>query len=91
MDIPRHKSIVCYADIAKYNVSVFGSSTVLEHLRNGGEAVAPVLPGESIFMRRFREVLMQDEPEPSFASSEDEDKGKKLPQTLSLFKAPGAS
>jgi hypothetical protein len=74
MDIPSHKSLVCYSDIAKYNVSVFGASKVIEHLRGGGEAIAPILPCDSIFMRRFREVLMQDDPEPSFASSAAEDK-----------------
>jgi hypothetical protein len=87
MDIPSDKSIVCYADIAKYNVAAFGASTVMEHLRSGGEAVAPILPGDSIFMRRFREVLMQDEPEHSQVSYED----KEPPVAPSLLKAPGAS
>jgi hypothetical protein len=44
----------------------------MKHPRSSGEAVAPILPDESIFMRRVQEVLMQDEPEPSFASNKDE-------------------
>jgi hypothetical protein len=59
----------------------------MEHISSGGEALAPILLGDSIFMRRFREVLMQDEPEPSFASNEDEDKDRGLPRVLSLVKS----
>jgi hypothetical protein len=59
----------------------------MEHTSSGGEALAPLLLGESIFMQRCREVLMQDEPEPSFASNEDEDKDREeLLQAPSLLK-----
>jgi hypothetical protein len=68
LDIPSNKSIVSFADLAKFNVSVFGADEIINHLRQGGEAVAPTFPCDSIFVRKFKEVVLDESPASSLAS-----------------------
>lgn len=73
LDVPLHKNIVNFADLAKFNVSTFGADVIIKHLSDGGNAVLPVFPPDSVFMRRFRQaVLDEDQSE----SSDEEEEGK---------------
>jgi hypothetical protein len=72
LDIPVHKSVVTISDLARFNVSTFGADTIIRHLTDGGDAVAPIFPNESVFMRQFRRRVMQED-EGSTSSSEEGD------------------
>ncbi|NJR43520.1 MAG: hypothetical protein HC767_13565 [Akkermansiaceae bacterium] len=61
LDVPLHKNIVTFADLAKFNVSTFGADVIIKHLSEGGNAVAPVFPMESVFLRRFKHAVMDDD------------------------------
>lgn len=61
LDIPLHKNVVTFADLAKFNVSTFGADVIIKHLSEGGNAVAPVFPMDSVFLRRFQHTVMDDE------------------------------
>jgi hypothetical protein len=82
LDIPLHKNIVTFADLAKFNVSTFGADVIIKHLTDGGNAVAPVFPMDSVFLRRFHHAVMGDnendteseeEAEPSESNHEAKD------------------
>jgi hypothetical protein len=72
LDIPLHKHIVNFSDLAKFNVSTFGADTIIRHLTDGGSAILPVFPIDSLSMRHFRHAVVDDEE--SDSSSEEGDK-----------------
>lgn len=71
LDIPSEKSIVSFSDLAKFNVATFGADEVINHLREGGQAVAPTFPKDSIFLRKFKEIVMDESPEQSLDTSKE--------------------
>lgn len=81
LDIPVNKNIVSFSDLAKYNVSTFGADEIIRHLTGGGDAVMPILPGDSIFMKKFwRTVAQQDEDDTEEDNGSGHD-GKDAPET----------
>lgn len=72
LDIPLHKNIVTFADLAKFNVSTFGADVIIKHLSEGGNAVAPVFPLDSVFLRRFKHAVMDED---DSEDSDDEEGG----------------
>lgn len=73
LDIPLHKNIVTFADLAKFNVSTFGADVIIKHLSEGGHAVTPVFPLDSVFLRRFRHAVMDDDDSVDSDSDEEEE------------------
>lgn len=75
LDIPVNKNIVSFSDLAKYNVSTFGADEIIRHLTGGGDAVMPILPGDSIFMNQFWRTVAQQE-QAGAEDDEDNDSGR---------------
>jgi hypothetical protein len=71
LDIPMHKSIVSFADLAHFNVSTFGADALLQHLNDGGDAIGTMFPKHSVFIREFRRRILQDQSDDSEDQDED--------------------
>lgn len=76
LDIPVQKNVVSFSDLAKFNVSTFGADAIIRHLTAGGDAATPVLPAESLFMKRFwRAVAQADDDDEEEEGGEDDEEG----------------
>lgn len=73
LDIPLHKNVVTFADLAKFNVSTFGADAIIKHLSEGGNAIAPVFPIDSVFLREFKHVVMNEDHSESDGDDDEEE------------------